>query len=307
MPTPQPGILSPGNAHAYFLVLRVRPSPQASIAAARALGEAQPIATGTAALDPGARLVLSAGIGPGMWERISPSSRPKGLRPFKPLGAGERAAPATGGDLFFHVASARHDLNFELVSRLKSTLGSEVEVLEEVHGFRYLDSRDLTGFIDGTENPAGEERAEVALIGGEDPEFAAGSYVATQRYVHDLEGWRRLPDADQEGVIGRTKGDSVELADGVKPATAHISRVVIEEGGEELQILRQSYPYGSAREAGLFFVAYGRTIDNFEKMLARMMGASGDGVHDRLMEFSRAVSGATFFVPSMEALAGLGS
>ncbi len=168
--------------------------------------------------------------------------------------------------------------------------------------FRYLDTRDLTGFIDGTENPKGKARAEVALIGSEDAPFAGGSYVFTQRYIHDLTKWAALPLDEQEKVVGRRKRDSKELSDRAKPATAHIARTVIEENGEELKIVRHSFPYGTVSEAGLFFIAYTRTLDIPEKMLARMMGTADDGLSDHLMDFSRAVSGANFFAPSLTVL-----
>jgi putative iron-dependent peroxidase len=175
--------------------------------------------------------------------------------------------------------------------------------MDEVHGFQYLDSRDLTGFIDGTENPQGKkERMEVALISSEDPAFAGGSYVFTQRYVHKLQKWAAVPRNEQEKVIGRRKPDSQELSDRVKPPTAHISRVVIEENGEELEIVRHSFPYGTVSEAGLFFIAYSKTLDTPEKMLNRMMGTTRDGLHDHLMDYTQAVSGAHFFAPSLELL-----
>jgi len=306
MATPQPGIIPGGNAHAYFLVLGVPGTGPAPAACTSGLKKAQGVASEIAATDPKARLVMNVGIGSAMWDRLSPSKRPKGLRPFKALEAGGLKAPATGGDLLLHIASTRHDLNFELASRLTRSLG-DVRVLEEIHGFRYLDTRDLAGFIDGTENPMGPERASVGLIGDEDAPLAAGSYVATQRYVHHLDAWRKVPDADQEGIVGRTKADSVELEGARKPETSHVSRTVIEKDGKELKILRHSYPYGTMSEAGLFFIAYGRTLDHFETMLSRMIGADGSGRHDRLMEFSHAVTGATFFVPSLETLTTIGS
>ena len=200
----------------------------------------------------------------------------------------------------------RRDLCFELGFEIRQQLGGSVEVLDEVEGFRYLDSRDLTGFIDGTENPKGRRRARVALIGNEDPRFTGGSFVFTQRYVHDLARWNQLSRRDQEKVIGRSKRDSVELGERAKPPTAHISRVVIEENGEELEIVRHSLPYGTPSECGLFFIAYNRNLDTLEKMLARMLGTTGDGHHDRLLDFTRAVSGATFFAPSLGLLRGLG-
>jgi putative iron-dependent peroxidase len=193
-------------------------------------------------------------------------------------------------------------VNFELAQRLRAALGDRACVFDEVHGFKYRDGRDLTGFIDGTENPKGKARAGVALVGAEDPAFAGGSYVFTQRYVHDLARWSALPVREQEGIVGRRKPDSKELSDAAKPPTAHIARAVIEEHGEELEIVRHSFPYGTTSEHGLFFIAYCRTLDVPERMLARMIGASGDGLHDRLLEFSHAVTGAHFFAPSLPGL-----
>ena len=302
MSLPQAGIIPEPSQHALFLILRVRNPGQDAVAVARAVAGTPALAAKVAAMDRRARLVCTASLGAEFWDVIVPARRPKGLRPFTPIDVGGRRAPNTGGDVLFHVISQRRDLNLELAMRLVSPLGERVEVMDEVHGFRYLDSRDLTGFIDGTENPKGKARAAVALIGGEDADFAGGSYVFTQRYVHDLKRWGGIPLQEQEGAIGRRKRDSKELSDKVKPPTAHISRVVIEEDGEELEIVRHSFPYGTVSEAGLFFIAYTRNLDITEKMLRRMMGAGTDGLHDHLMDFTRAVSGATFFAPSLKVL-----
>jgi putative iron-dependent peroxidase len=182
-----------------------------------------------------------------------------------------------------------------------------VQVGEETQGFRYLDSRDLTGFIDGTENPRGRVRAAAALIGDEDPDFADGSFAFTQRYVHDLAAWDALPVREQEKVIGRRKKDSRALSARALPPTAHIERAAIREDGTELEIVRHSFPYGTTDEYGLFFIAYSKDLSIPERMLARMLGTTGDGLHDRLMDFSRAVSGANFFAPSLRVLRSLGS
>jgi putative iron-dependent peroxidase len=305
-PIPQAGILPEPSSSALFLILRVREPERNGPAVAAAVAAAPALVTEVAAHDRHARLVCTVGIGPEFWDVISPRLRPRGLRPFKAIEAGGRRAPHTGGDLLLHIVSRRPDLNFELAMQFRTQVGDDVEVMEEVHGFRYLDSRDLTGFIDGTENPKGRERAAVALIGDEDPAFAGGSFVFAQRYVHDLERWTALPVREQEYVIGRRKRDSKELADKVKPPTAHISRVVIEEHGAELEIVRHSFPYGTVSEHGLFFIAYTRSLDITEKMLSRMMGAAGDGLHDHLMDFTRAVTGATFFAPSLNVLRALG-
>jgi len=302
MATPQAGIIPDPNPHALFLILRVLdPGTNGPGVAAVAAG-VPVLVQKVGAKDRQARLVCTAGFGSEFWNVISPARRPLGLRPFRAIEAGEKSAPNTGGDLLFHIISRRQDLNFELAMRIRSRLGGRVEVMEEVEGFRYMDSRDLTGFIDGTENPKGRQRAEVALIGSEDQACAGGSYVFTQRYVHNLKLWASVPEKEQEKVIGRRKADSKELSDRIKPATAHISRTVIEENGEELEIVRHSFPYGTTSEAGLFFIAYSKNPDIPEKMLSRMMGTSGDGLHDRLMDYSRAVSGATFFAPSLELL-----
>ncbi len=305
MPQPQPGIIPEPSPHALFLIWRVRERSVNGRAVA-AIAAGTPALIGkVGALDRRAALVCTVSFGSELWDVISPRKRPAGLRPFTPRSAEGRSAPNTGGDLLCHILSKRPDLNFELAQRIATQLGDRVEVMEEVHGFRYLDSRDLTGFIDGTENPKGKARAAVALIGKEDRTFAGGSYVFTQRYVHNLKKWAELPQNKQEGVIGRRKKDSKELSDSVKPASAHIARVVIEEEGKELEIVRHSFPYGTVSEAGLFFIAYNKTLDTFEKMLSRMMGTSGDGRHDYLMDYTRAVSGATFFAPSLAVLKSL--
>ncbi len=307
MAQPQVGIVPEPSQNALFLILRVCNPTQDGPAIARVAAQVPSLVAKVGALDRRAKLVCTVSFGPDFWDVVSPGKRPRGFRPFKALDVGRRRAPNTGGDLLLHIISKRHDCNFELAKRIRSQLGDRVAVMDEVHGFRYLDSRDLTGFIDGTENPKGKERAAVALIGDEDREFAGGSFVFTQRYVHDLTKWAAQSTTEQEGAIGRRKRDSKELSDKVKPPTAHISRVVIEEHGEELQIVRHSFPYGTVTEAGLFFIAYNKTLDTFEKMLSRMMGASGDGLHDHLMDFTRAVSGATFFAPSLKVLKSLGA
>lgn len=303
MSQPQGAILPEPSRSALFLVLRVTEPGSASIA--RVLASVPELTAALGAQAPEAKLVSAVGVGVDWWDRISPRRRPAGLRAFTPVAADHRTAPATGGDVLVHIISERHDLNFELAVRLRRQLGDAAEVLEEVHGFRYLDSRDLTGFIDGTENPKGAERAAVALIGAEDADFAGGSYAFTQRYVHDLDRWGRLATAEQERIIGRRKADSEDLPEALKPDSAHIRRATIEQDGAELKIVRHSFPYGTTSAAGLFFIAYCRTLDIPERMLRRLIGTSGDGVHDRLMEFTRAVSGANFFVPSLPVLTAL--
>jgi len=299
----QKGILEEINRFGLYLVLKAIDSRKKGQKIAKHCSSFPSLVDMVRDLDPSSCLSGAVSFGSDFWDIISPEHRPKHLHPFRSIGSGDRRAPSTGGDLLFHIHSHREDLNFELARRMNRLLEGSVTVLEEVQGFSYLDSRDLTGFIDGTANPQSEERPEVALVGSEDPEFRDGSYVLTQRYVHNLSQWETLSDGDQEKVIGRRKKDSEELGKNEKPSTAHISRVEIEEGGEELKIVRHSLPYGKATgEAGLFFIAYAMDSRIFELMLNRMFGVSGDGLHDHLMDFTLPVSGALFFTPSLNLL-----
>ena len=297
--TSQSAILPETGSHGLFLVLKL--NDLADIGAVRQQCAALPqLLSSIHQHDSQARLVASVAFGLDFWLNINGANHPAHLKHFPQL-EGDFRAPATGGDILLHIHSLRQDLNFSLAQQLLDPIKDQLDIIDEASGFRYLDSRDLTGFIDGTENPEGDERAEVGLIA--DGEFTGGSYVLAQRYVHNLPRWNQVADADQEKVIGRTKPDSVELPDHERPDTAHISRVVIEEEGEELEILRHSMPYGSlSGDSGLFFLAYSCDLTIFDKMLARMFGTAGDGMHDHLLHYSQPVSGAYFFAPSLEGL-----
>jgi putative iron-dependent peroxidase len=296
----QAAVTSSATRFTLFLVLHCSASEHARAVGAACAALPQ-LARRMAASFPATRLAAAVGFGSSFWDAVASGPRPAELRPFAPVAAAPLRAPATGGDVFVHIKSSRMDLNLDLARALLDTLEGKVRTGEEVHGFTYRDSRDLTGFIDGTANPRGRARARAALIGQEDPHFRGGSYVLAQRYVHDLKAWAALTVSQQEAIIGRRKRDSKELAQA--PDTAHIRRAELKVGAEELPILRQSMPYGDAGgELGLYFVAYARDPGRFERMLQRMLGAAGDGRHDRLMEFTRPVSGAFFFVPSLGVL-----
>ena len=209
MPSPQPGFIPAPSRNALFLVLRVLDPEKHGQSVARGAAGIPALGEKLGAADPRAKLVCTVSFGSEFWDVISPKQRPAGLRPFRAIAAQGRTAPSTGGDLLLHILSRRHDLNFELAMRLRNQLGDAVEVMDEVHGFQYLDSRDLTGFIDGTENPKGAgARARAALVGEEDPVFAGGSYVFTQRYVHDLRRWAALP---RRPIAMKTKARNTKL------------------------------------------------------------------------------------------------
>ncbi|OAN49665.1 peroxidase [Paramagnetospirillum marisnigri] len=300
MTLPQSAICAETGDFAVFLTLTLVPGAERTVRAILAGFPDMVEAVAAEFAEP--RLVGSVAIGAEAWPRLMGPKRPAGLVPFAPLADGDRFAPATPADLFVHIHSPRHDANFALARRLMARLGSGATVAEEIHGFKHKGGRDLTGFVDGTENPKGEDRPEVALVGDEDADFRGGSHVSIQRWVHGLTQWEGLPVPQQEGIIGRTKETDEELDDSVKPPSAHIARVVIEEDGEELEILRHSLPYGTTSDSGLYFVAYGRDPATFRKMLDAMVVADADGNYDRLMDFSRPVTGAAFFAPSKDLL-----
>jgi putative iron-dependent peroxidase len=200
----------------------------------------------------------------------------------------------------FHIRAKRMDLCFEMATQIMARIGEAVSPVDEVHGFRYFDDRDLLGFVDGTENPRGQAVIDAVLIGAEDPAFVAGSYVIVQKYLHDLEAWNALPTEAQERIIGRTKLSDIELDDAVKPTSAHSELTTIVEDGKEIKILRDNMPFGRAAEGefGTYFIGYSRSPRTIEQMLENMFVGRPPGNYDRLLDFSRAVTGSLFFVPS---------
>jgi porphyrinogen peroxidase len=248
------------------------------------------------------------GIGSDAWDRLFGDPRPAELHPFREFRGGSRHAIATPGDLLFHIRAKRMDLCFEIAAQIMAKLGDAVTAVDEVHGFRYFDDRDLLGFVDGTENPRGQAVIDAALIGAEDAAFVGGSYVITQKYLHDLSAWNALPTETQERIIGRTKLADIELDDAVKPTSAHNVLTTISENGQEFQIVRDNMPFGKVGhgEYGTYFIGYCRTPRVTEQMIENMFIGKPPGNYDRLLDFSRAVTGALFFVPSTTFLDALG-
>jgi putative iron-dependent peroxidase len=198
------------------------------------------------------------GFGSEAWDRLFDAPRPANLHVFREIRAGQRNAVSTPGDLLFHIRAKRMDLCFDLATQIMARIGDAVSPVDEVHGFRYFDDRDLIGFVDGTENPRGEAAMEAVLIGEEDAAFAGGSYVIVQKYLHDLDGWNALSTEAQERIIGRTKLSDIELDDSVKPTSAHNALTTIVENHKEIRILRDNMPFGRAGSAefGTYFIGY---------------------------------------------------
>ena len=298
MPQPQSAILPEANPFALFVVMNVHDQTEQVLRQCQSL---QQVIDNLNAEQLGANLTITVAFGKTFWQTLSHPICAK-FHDFPQLGSDEIQALSTGGDILIHLRSNRLDLNHYVFSQFLTSISESVEVLEEVQGFRYLDSRDMTGFIDGTENPdTAEDRHKVAVIA--DGEWAGGSFIMTQRFIHNLPAWHRLNLKAQENVIGRTKLDSIELED--VPEASHVGRVDIKEEGKGLKILRHSLPYGQVSgEHGLFFMACCSQLHNFDVMLNSMYGET-DGKTDQLLRFTKAVSGAYFFAPSQSLLMSL--
>ncbi|NIG35343.1 peroxidase [Pantoea sp. ICBG 828] len=250
---------------------------------------------------PDAGLGAVIAFGDALWRDLQGTDSAPELKAFTPLGKG--AAPATQRDLLIHIQSLRHDVNFSLAQAALTAFAGAVAIEEETHGFRWVEDRDLSGFVDGTENPQGEARQQVAIIA--DGPDAGGSYVFTQRWEHNLPQFNRLAIDKQEAIIGRTKQDNEELPGDQRPATSHLSRVDLKEEGKGLKILRQSLPYGTASgRHGLYFISYCHRLYNIEQQLLSMFGER-DGKMDAMLRFTKPVSGSYFFAPSLTALQAL--
>src|SRR5580693_606252 len=247
-------------------------------------------------------------IGSNVWDHVFGKPRPAELHPFREFRAETRHAVSTPGDLLFHIRAKRMDLCFELATQIMARLGNAVSPVDEVQGFRYFDDRDLLGFVDGTENPRGAAVIEAALIGEEDAAFAGGSYVIVQKYLHDVGAWNAISTEAQERIIGRTKLSDIELDDSVKPTSAHNALTTIVENGKEVKILRDNMPFGqpSQGEFGTYFIGYSRSPRTIEQMIENMFVGRPPGNYDRILDFSRAVTGSLFFAPTASFLDNVG-
>lgn len=293
-------VSSPLSKVAIFLVVTINPGDEnrATVLSLCANLSALLRAVGFRALDEGLSCIM--GFGSDAWDHLFGLPRPAELHPFHEIRSGPRHAVSTAGDLLFHIRAKRMDLCFELATHIMARLSGAVSTADEVHGFRYFDERDVLGFVDGTENPTGTAAADAVFIGDEDPAFAGGSYVIVQKYLHNLEAWNNLSTEAQERIIGRSKVSDIELDDSVKPTSAHNALTTIEENGREVKILRDNMPFGrpGSGEFGTYFIGYSRSPRTIEQMLENMFIGRPPGNYDRILDFSTAVTGNLFFIPT---------
>ncbi len=245
---------------------------------------------------------LVVGFRPSLWSRIAPGDMPADVKDFEKdvIGVDGYSMPATQHDLWVWVAGHAYHTVFDVSREVMSTLAHVAHLATEVAGWTYKESRDLTGFIDGTENPPLSEASEVALVPDGFP-GAGGSILLIQQWTHDVSAWEALKVQQQEKVIGRTKQDSIELDEEIRGAQSHVSRNVIEVNGVEQHIFRRNSPYGTATNHGTMFIGFSCEQQRLTRMLNRMAGAE-DGIRDALTRYTTAVSGAYYFVPSVQAL-----
>ena len=284
---------------AIFLVVTINPGSGPEAAIRGLCADLSSLLRGVGFRNLDGQLSCVMGFGLEAWDRLFGAPRPKDLHPFREI-HGVHTAVSTPGDLLFHIRAASMDLCFELATHLMSRLAGAVSTVDEVHGFKYFDDRDLIGFVDGTENPVGAAVDAATLVGEEDAAFAGGSYVIVQKYLHDLERWNNVPVEEQENIIGRHKLSDIEQIDSKKKPYAHNVLTSIEENGEQLQILRDNMPFGEIGkgEFGTYFIGYARAPQRIEKMLENMFVGNPPGTYDHLLDFSRAVTGGLFFVPT---------
>lgn len=296
---PQP-VATPLTRAAIFLVVTINQGAGNRVAIRSFCADLAALVRSVGFREQEGSLSCVVGFGSEAWDQIFGKPRPTELHKFREIRAKERHAVSTPGDMLLHIRAQRMDLCFELETQIMTRLGSAVSPVDEVQGFRYFDSRDLIGFVDGTENPKGQDAIDATLITDEDPRFSAGSYVIIQKYLHDLAGWNSLPTEKQEQIVGRTKLNDVELNDKVKPTYAHNALTKIVEDGKEVKILRDNMAFGHAgqKEFGTYFIGYSRSPRTIEQMLENMFVGKPPGNYDQLLDFSRAVTGNLFFVPS---------
>lgn len=302
-PVQQP-VLTPLTGSAIFLVLTIEPGGEQPVR--DLLADLADLQRSVGFRYPQGGLACVAGLGAAAWDRLFSGPRPVGLHRLPEFTGSRHQAVSTPGDVLLHIRAEQMFLCFELADQIMTRLRGAVAVADEVHGFKYWDRRDLLGFVDGTANPTGAAGAAAVTVTAEqDPSFAGASYVVVQKYLHDLQAWNALSVEEQQQVIGRRKLDDIELADAVKPSNSHVAlNTVTDADGNERDIVRDNMPFGDFAhdEFGTYYIGYAADAGLIEQMLTNMFIGSPPGNYDRILDFSSAVTGSLFIVPTADFL-----
>ena len=250
---------------------------------------------------PGSRASCVLGIGHDAWKKLQlQEPLPKELLNFEAINGAKHSAVSTPGDLHVHLRADNNSICVDMAIEISKVLSAVADISEEVHGFKYWDSRSILGFVDGTENPQGEDRDFFAKVGAEDATYEGGSYLFVQKYIHNMSQWRNLSTEEQEKVIGRSKENDIEMSDEVKPKNSHIALANI---GDDLKIVRDNMPFRNALgEMGTYFISYASKFSTTKQMLEQMFIGNPAGNYDRILDFSTAKTGTLFFVPTLDML-----
>lgn len=307
--TPPDVMLPPGDT-AILIILRLLDTESTIDQVKDVCGSLAAFVRSLRKRQPEGQISCVMGFGASAWGKLFPEQPyPKELKPFEEIRGAKHTAPSTPGDIYFHIRAKTMDLCVELATEISTLLDGAVESIDETQCFRYFDGRTIIGFVDGTENPEDEAAQQFTSIGDEDETFKGGSYAFIQKYLHNMKAWNKTTIEDQEKVIGRKKFTDIELSDEEKPANAHNAVTNIsDEDGNELKIMRANMPYANASkgEYGTYFIGYSNTFTTTERMLRNMFIGEPVGNYDRLLDFSKAITGTLFFVPSPELLSELG-
>jgi putative iron-dependent peroxidase len=301
-------INSPMTSAAAFLILAVKDDSHSLATVRSVIGSTDDLIKDVQVRTIEVQFTCNVGISSRIWNALSGKPMPKELAPFKEIKGAKHTAVSTEGDLLYHIRAGSADLIIEFEKLLLEAFGDSVTALDDVAGFRYFNGRDLLEFVDGTANPVGLALPEATIVGDEDPDYAGGSYVVIQKYLHNMAAWRAQKVETQEAIIGRTKFDNVELPDATEGQKSHKTLCTIEDSQGEYDILRDNMPFAvpGKGEYGTYFIGYCRYLWVIEKMLERMFIGNPPPLHDRILDFSTAVSGVTFFVPARKFLSDLG-
>ncbi|CAM2188403.1 Dyp-type peroxidase [Burkholderia orbicola] len=300
-------ISAPMSVAAAFLVLVVKDDSKSISTARSVVASTADLIKNVQVRDNHSLFTCNVGISHRIWERLTQKPLPHELAPFKEVRGAKHTAVCTAGDLLYHIRAGSRDMIVEFEKILLAAFGDSVTAVDDVAGFRYLDGRDLLGFVDGTANPCGLDLPVATIVGDEDAAYAGGSYVVIQKYLHDLSGWSAQPVETQEAIIGRTKFDNVGLPDATEGQQSHKTLCTIQDAEGEHDILRDNMPFASPGrgEYGTYFIGYSRHLWVIEKMLERMFIGNPPPLHDRILDFSKAVAGVTFFAPARSFLSSL--